>query len=101
MRSACYNALLCVAMQQGTVRQVTQKLLMLELVIKGLRPKKIDYLFSVERPLFKKMCAFTFFMRNMPHIVFLLRKVRKMNSKLLNDSKESVNHAFFLLKNKV
>ena len=61
----------------------------------GLGKKKIDYLFSVERPLFKEMCAFTFFIGNMPHIVFLFRKVRKMNLKLLNNSKESGNHALF------
>ena len=39
------------------------------------KAKKIDYLF-------------------MPHIVFLFRKVRKMILNLLNNSKESVNHAF-------
>ena len=32
---------------------------------------------------------------NMPHIDFVFRKVRKMNLKLLNNSKESVSHAFF------
>ena len=57
--------------------------------------KKIDYLLSVERPLFKKMCAFSFFIGIMPHIVFLFRKVRKMILNLLNNSKEIVNHAFF------
>ena len=43
----------------------------------------------------KKMCAFTFFIGNTPHIAFLFRKVRKMILNLFNNSKESVNHAFF------
>ena len=60
------------------------------------RQKKIDYLFSVERPLFKKMCALTFFIGNMPHIVFLFGKIRFwMILNLLNSYKESENHAFF------
>ena len=31
---------------------------------KDMRQKKIDYLFSVEHPLFKKMCTFTLFIGN-------------------------------------
>ena len=41
------------------------------------------------------MCAFTFFIGHMPHIVFLFIKVCKMILNLLDNSKESVNHALF------
>ena len=37
----------------------------------------------------------------MPHIVFLFRQVRKMILNLLNNFKESVNHAFFKKKQSV
>ena len=36
------------------------------------RPKKIDPLFSVERPYIENMCAYSLFIGNMQHIVFFL-----------------------------
>ena len=57
--------------------------------------KKVDYLFSVERPLFKKMCALTFLLEICHILFFLFRKVCKMILNLLDNFKESVNHAFF------
>ena len=37
-----------------------------------IRPKKIDPLFSVERPYIENMCAYSLFIGNMQHIVFFL-----------------------------
>jgi len=38
------------------------------------RPKKIDPLFSVERPYIKNMCAYSLFIGNIPHIFFSISK---------------------------
>ena len=45
-----------------------------------LRPKKIDPLFSVERPYIKNMCAYSLFIGNMAHIVFF--SVSKFTNRL-------------------
>ena len=42
-----------------------------------IRPKKIDPLFSVERPYIENMCAYSLFIGNMQHIVFFYIKIYK------------------------
>ena len=41
------------------------------------RPKRIDLLFSVERPYIKNMCAYSLFIGNTLHIVFLYQNLQK------------------------
>ena len=46
----------------------------LTIILLLIRPKKIDPLFSVERPYIKNMCAYSLFIGNMPHIDFFTPK---------------------------
>ena len=64
---------------------------------KSSKAKKIDYLFSVE---LKNVRIYLFYWKYAAYC-FLFRKVCKNDLKLLNNSKKSVNHAFFLKKESV